>query len=132
MFLGQIFNSISAWQKLAGINMKPKLAYKILKYTKLVTAEAEIVRKQQEAIICEIKGEVANIAKGTPEFTAYAAQFDPVLQTESDLPQLDVNFEEVVNGVDEKGESIAIQDLAFLEPFFADYVEPKVESVEGE
>lgn len=132
MFLGQIFNSISAWQKLAGINMKPKLAYKILKYTKLVTAEAEIVRKQQEAIIREIKGEVMNIAKDTPEFTAYAAQFDPVLQTESDLPQLDVNFEEVVNGVDEKGESIAIQDLAFLEPFFSDYVEPEVKDMESE
>ena len=65
ILLGQIFQSIAAWQRLSGINMKPKLAYAILKYTKLVGDEHAVAEKQRIALIHELTntsdGEDANI-----------------------------------------------------------------------
>jgi hypothetical protein len=122
MKLGEVFGSVAAWRKLSGINMKPKLAYKILKYTKLVSAEADIAEKQRVSLIHEITGtedgQEAKIEPNTPELTAYAEKFNEVLLMESDLQQLDVDFEEVVDAVDEKDESLTVNDLAMLEPFF--------------
>jgi hypothetical protein len=121
MLLGQVFQSIEAWRKLSDINMKPRLAYKIYKYAKLVFAEYEIARKQQESILREVTGikeGQINITQKSPEFPAYAERFNPVLQTESDLQQLDMDFEEVVDAVDDKEESLTVGDLALLEPFF--------------
>lgn len=122
MLLGEIFQSIAAWQKLSAVNMKPKLAYKILKYTKLVSAEHAIAEKQRVALIHEVtntkEGEEAKIEPDTPEFVEYAQKFQAIMLTESDLKQLDMDFEEVVNAVDEKDESLAVGDLAMLEPFF--------------
>jgi len=122
MLLGEIFQSIAAWQKLSAVNMKPKLAYKILKYTKLVSAEHEIAEKQRVALIYEItgakEGEDAKIEPDTPEFVEYVGKFNEVMMTESVLKKLDVDFEEVVNAVDDKDESLTVSDLAMLEPFF--------------
>jgi len=122
MLLGQIFQSITAWQKLASINLKAKLAYKLLKYTNLVSAEHAIAEKQRVALIHEItetkEGEEAKIEPDTPEFKEYVEKFNAVMLTESDLKSLDVDFEEVVNAVDEKDESLTVSDLAMLEPFF--------------
>lgn len=84
-------------------------------------AEYEIVRKQQELILREVTGikeGQINITEESPEFPAYAERFDPVLLTESDLQPLDMDLEEVVNAVDEKDESLTVQDLALLVPFF--------------
>ncbi len=122
MLLGEIFQSIAAWQKLSGINMRPKFAYKILKYAKLVSDEHRIVEKQRVALIYEIsgteEGQDAKIEPDTPELQEYVEKFNAVMVTESDLPQLDLDFEEVVNTVDEKEESLTVNDLAMLEPFF--------------
>ena len=38
--------------------------------------------------------------------------------TETDLKPLDMDFEIMVNAVDEKDETLSVQDLAMLEPFF--------------
>ena len=123
ILLGQIFQSIGAWQRLSGVNMKPKLAYAILKYSKLVTAEHEIAEKQRVALIHEITktadGEDAKIEPGTPEFRDYVERFNAVMLTETDLKPLDVVFEKVVNAVDDKDESLTVSDLAMLEPFFS-------------
>jgi hypothetical protein len=121
MLLGEVFQSIRAWQKLASVNMKPMLAYKIFKYVKLVNAEYEIAEKQRVALIRELTGIKEGDAKlepNTPEAAAYVEKFNEILQTESDLQQLDMDFEEVVNAVDEKNESLTMNDLAMLEPFF--------------
>lgn len=124
MFLGQIFQSIDSWRKLSGINMKPKLAYKILKYTKLVTAEYEIAEKQRVALIHEVTGtkdgEDAKIEPGTPELQEYVGRFNEVMVTESTLEQLDMNLSDAIDAVDEKNETLTINDLALLEPFFTD------------
>ena len=122
MTLGQIFQSISAWQKLAAINMNAGVAYKILKYMKLVTDEHAIVEKQRVALIHEITGtkdgEDAKIEPDTYMFGEYVTNFNAVLAIESDLKSLDVDFMRVVNVLDEKDESLSVQDLAMLEPFF--------------
>lgn len=134
MLLGEIFQSIAAWQKLSGINMKPKLAYRILKYTKLVSAEHAIAEKQRVALIHEItgtkEGEDAKIEPGSSEFQEYVGKFNAVMLTESDLKQLDMDFEEVVNAVDEKEEALSVSDLAMLEPFFMGGKQPAVKQVD--
>lgn len=122
MLLGQVFQSIATWQKLAGINLKAKLAYKLLKYTALVSAEHAIADKQKVALIHEItgtkEGEEAKIEQDSPEMKEFAPRFQEVMLTESTLEPLNMDFEEVVNAVDEKDESLTVSDLAMLEPFF--------------
>ena len=122
MLLGQIFQSIGAWQKLSGINLKAKLAYKLLKYTALVSAEHTIAEKQRVALIHEItgtkEGEEAKIEPDSPEIQEYMGKFNEVMLTESTLKQLDMDFEEVINAVDEKEEALSVSDLAMLAPFF--------------
>ena len=132
MLLGEVFQSIQAWQKLSNINMKPKLALKILRYTKLMSAEHEHAEKLRVALIHELTntedGQDAKIEPNTPEFEAYVTRFNEIMQSESDLKQLDVGFEEVVNAVDEKDETLAVSDLAMLEPFFKVGDEPVEET----
>lgn len=122
MLLGEIFQSIAVWQKLSGINLQARLAYRILKYTKLVSAEYEIAEKQRVALIHEItgtkEGEDAKIEPDTPELQEYVGKFNEIMLMESDLQQLDIDFEEVINSVDEKGEALTVNDLAMLELFF--------------
>ena len=124
MLLGQVWQSITAWQKLSVINLRAKLAYKLLKYTALVSAEHAIAEKQRVSLIYEItgakEGEDVKIEPNTPEFAEYAEKFNAVMVTESDLQPLDMYFEEVINAVDEKEESLTVGDLAMLEPFFVD------------
>ena len=128
MLLGQIFQSVEAWRKLAGINMKPKLAYKVLKYTKKVSAEYEIAEKQRVALIHEItctkEGEEVKIEPGTPGIAVYVEKFNEVMLTESTLDKIDLALGDVVDAVDEKDETLSMSDLALLEPFFSDYEEP--------
>ena len=124
MILGQIFQSVDSWQKLSSINMKAALAYKILKYTKLVGEEHAVVEKQRVALIHEIAGtqvgEEVHLAPETPEFLEYVTRFNAVLAVESDLARLPLSLEGVVDAVDETNESLTVQDLAILEPFFLD------------
>ena len=129
MLMGQVFNSINAWQKLSGINMKPKLAFKILRYTKLVSAEHEHAEKMRTALIYEVtgakEGEDVKLEPDTPELAAFIKKFNEVLQTESTLQPLDIDLEDVANAVDEKDESFTVNDLAMLEPFFLGKQKPE-------
>lgn len=122
MLIGQVFNSISAWQKLSGVNMRPKLALKVLRYTKLVSDEHSHAEKMRTALIYEVsgakEGEDVKLEPGTPELAAFVEKFNEVLQTESDLQPLDMDLSDVVEAVDEKDESLTVSDLALLEPFF--------------
>ncbi len=122
MLCSQVFQSIAAWQKLSGVSMKPKLAFKILMYTKKVAAEHEAVEKQRIALVHEITGtkpgEEVKIEPDTDEFKKYIVGLQEILLVESDLKPLDLDFEEVVNAVDKKDESLTIADLSALEPFF--------------
>lgn len=122
MLLGQIFQSLEAWRKLSAVNMKPKLAYKLLKYTELVSAEHAIAEKQRVALIHEItdtkEGQDAKIEPNTPELETYVPKYNEIMLMESDLQPLEMDFEEVVDAVDEKDETLSVSDLAVLKPFF--------------
>ncbi len=123
MNLGEIFNSLSVWEKLASVNMKPSLAYRIMKYMKLVSAEYEIANKQRISLIHEItgtkEGEDAGISPGTPEIEEYSRRYDEIMATESDLEPLGVALEEIVNEVEDKGEVFSVKDFALLGLFFS-------------
>ena len=122
MKLGTVFQSIEAWRKLSGITMRPRVAYKILKYTKLIAAEYELAEKQRVALIHEVtgtkEGEEVKIEPGTPEFLAYVEKTNAVMETECDLKLLDMDFEEVIDAVDGKDDVLTVSDLALLESFF--------------
>ena len=127
MLLGQLFQSVAAWQKLSGIPLKPKVAYKILKYTKFVSAEYEIANKQRVALIHEVtktkEGEEAKIEPGSVQFTEYAERFNEIMATEIKFEQIKLKLEDVVELLDDKPDALSVSDLALLEPFFEDYEE---------
>lgn len=122
MKLGIVFQSIDAWRKLSGIVMRPRFAYRILKYTKLVGIEHELAEKQRVALIHEVtgtkEGEEVKIEPGTQQFIDYVEQFNAIMETECDLPLLEMDFEEIVDAVDGKDDVLTISDLALLEQFF--------------
>ncbi len=134
MRLGQLFSSVTAWQKLAAISLKAKVAYKILKYTKYVSAEHEVAEKQRVALIHEITdtkdGEDAKIEPGSDEFVEYATKFNEIMATEINFEQIKLKLEDVVELLDDKPDALSVSDLALLEPFFEDYVEVAPETCE--
>lgn len=127
MLLGQLFQSVTAWQKLSAIPLKPSVAYRILKYTKYVSAEHEVAEKQRVALIHEItgtkEGEDAKIEPGSPEFAEYAEKFNEIMATEVKFEQIKLKLEDVVELLDDKPDALSVSDLALLEPFFSDYEE---------
>ncbi len=122
MNCGHVFQSITPWKKLAAIQMKPKLAYKILKYVKKVFAENDVIEKQRINMVYEITGTApgadAKIEPNTPEFETYFKRLNEILAVEIGLEKIDLKFEDVIESVDEKDESLSVSDLATLEEFF--------------
>ena len=122
MLCSQVFQSIKSWQKLSNINMKPKLAFKILMYTKKVADEHKAIDELRVALVHEITntqpGSEVKIKPDTEEFFKYVKGLQEILLVESNLKPIDLDFEEVVNAVDEKDESLTVADLSALEPFF--------------
>lgn len=128
----EIFQSIKSWQKLAGIVMKPAIAFKILRYTKLVSAEFEHIEKQRVDLAYEVSGtprdQNVQLEPETPELVEFQRRFSEVLNTESTLPLLRLDLETVVNALDGKEDVLTVSDLATLEPFFQ-YSDPAVDGV---
>ncbi len=128
MLLGQISDSLQSWRKLSVVNMKPKVAYAILKYTKKVEAEAEVVEKQRTALIYEVSGaEPGTEVKLGPEepgWEKFAKGFGEILAQKSDLDRIDMEMETVVDALDGKDDVLSVSDLARLEPFFATPTDP--------
>ncbi len=123
MLLGQIWQSMESWRKLSSVSMHPMMAYKVLKYTKLVEAEYAVADKQRRALIHELTGtkdgEDAKIEQDTPEFMAYVEKFNEVMTVKSSLKQVKgVELEGVVKAVGDKDDVLSVRDLALLEPFF--------------
>ncbi len=123
LLLGRIFQSIESWKKLSSVNLKPKIAYKILKYMKLVNDEYEIAEKQRVSLVREITnttdGQDAKIEPGSSELVEYVGRFNEIMAQESSLEQVDLKFEEVIDALDGKDDVLSIADLANLELFFA-------------
>ena len=127
-----IFQSVQAWRKLAGVVMKPAVAFKILRYTKLVNAEVEHIEKQRIDLAYEIskvpRDKDVKLEPDTPELAEFQRRFSEVLNTESTLPLLRLDLETVVDALDGKDDVLSVQDLAMLEPFFQ-YPEPPEDDV---
>lgn len=125
MRLGEILNSIQSWQALSAMKMEPKIAYRLMKYMKQFMVEFEIVEKQRVNLIREItntkEGQNARIEPNTEEFVKYVSEFGEILRTESDLKQLNLYLNEVLDAIyPDKEVSLSMQDIALLEPFFSE------------
>lgn len=124
MNCGQIANSVQSWQKISGISMKPRIALAILRYTKKIQDEFEFVEKQRVALIYKVTGSEpgseVKVEPGTEEFKKYITGLQEIFVVESDLEPIDLDFEEVIDAVENEGETLSVSDLAKLEPFFAD------------
>jgi len=124
MKLGEVFQSASAWQCLASMKMSPKIAYKVLKYMRSVSAEYDIAEKQRVALIHELsgvpEGQPASIEAGTPEIYEYSRRFMEILETNSDLEPLSMSFGEVLEAISANQENVLSPEaIGLLEPFFA-------------
>jgi hypothetical protein len=125
MRLGHVFQSIAAWKHLASMRMSPKVAYRILKYLKLIDAEYEIIEKQRVALIRELAkvedGADAKIDPNTPEMAEYVRRFSEILEVSSGLGQFSFSLNDVLADISEdKNNSLSVQELALLEPFFVE------------
>jgi len=121
MKIGQVFGSIPTWKKLCGMNMQPRLAYKIHKYVQKVAAEHDIAEDQRVSIIREItntpEGDV-RIEPNTPEFEEYVRKYAEVANTEIELGSIDITMDQLLDAVSEKNGALTPADLTILEPFF--------------
>lgn len=123
----QVYRSIGAWQKLSGVAMKPAVALKILRYTKLITAEWENIEKLRVEAVRRIaeapEGDNVVFEPGSPNYAECISQINEIMAVESTLPLLRFDLDSVVANIDEKCNSLTVSDFALLEPFFQ-YSEP--------
>ncbi len=131
MNCGQIANSIEAWRKLSGIPMSPAIALKILRYTKIVANDYEIIEKLRVSTVREIAGvgdgENAEIFKDSPKYQECIERINAIMGSASTLPQIDFSLEVVVIALEGRNDILTVSDLAVLEPFFqadTDYPQP--------
>jgi hypothetical protein len=124
MKLLQVYSSNAIWGKLAGMRLSPKMAYDVLKYAKLVFAEYDIVEKTRVALIHEITdtldNESASIEPDSADHAAYVERFGAMLDVESDLKPSVLKFDALIADLDARCNALTIQEIAALEPFFAE------------
>jgi hypothetical protein len=120
MKLLNVLQSINAWKKLSLVNMKPRIALEVLRFNQRIADEHAIILKKQAALVAG----VPDANEDTPEVMKLNAEFNEFLSQDSSLTPIYLTLNELVGAVDEKDETLTIQDLAFLEPFFKGYVDP--------
>ncbi len=122
-----VFQSIASWQKLSGISMKPRYALRILRYTKLVSAEYDNIERLRVSLARRIagaaEGSAIKIEPNTPEAKEFAERFNEILNVDVDLVPLRMSLDEIVNNLDGKEDSLTVADLAVLEPFFYEEID---------
>lgn len=127
MQLGQIFSSLESWRKLSAVNMKPKIAYAILKYTKKVENEAEIVEKQRVSLLHEVSGTQpgaeVKLDPADPGWKLFVEGFNEILTQDSSLGCIQLELCRVIDALDGKDDVLSVSDLARLEPFFSPEVD---------
>jgi hypothetical protein len=124
MQLGNIFEAREAWQHLTSLKLPPHTAYRILKYARKLTAEAEVIEQQRVKLLKErtTADELGQIQfkPGTPEYNDFAVEFaGKFLETEADLKPFDMKLSSLLDLIGkEAGNLLSVQDLGRLEPFF--------------
>jgi hypothetical protein len=121
MKLGQVVLASDAFNHLATLRMPPQMAYRLLKYVRLLSAERELAEQRRVAIIRKVSGVSegnVNLDAGTPEYQQFVAEYGEALEVEVDLPELDDTLKELLDAIGTES-SLTVTDLANLEPFFA-------------
>lgn len=129
MNLLQILESRPAWSTLSSLRKPPGIAYKLLKYERLLEAELIAIDKVRNEIIWKVagaeRGTIVTLQIGSPENNQFAAEFLEFVKTESELkPFADLDMDGLMAALDSQaGNTLAESDLAALEPFFTQPVE---------
>ena len=123
MKLYQLWNVKNAWNVMTSLKKSPQLAYRLLKYGKLIRDELAICEEKRLAFVYEVSGaapgETVDIPAGTPEFTVFLGKFNEFLQQDSDLPWAGMTLDELIGALgSEVGNCITENELELLEPFF--------------
>jgi hypothetical protein len=122
MKLRQIYEAQETWQNLAALKLPAQTAYKLMKYTKLVSAEIKIIEERRIALIKEsgtadASGAVA-VKPDTPEFDKFLTDFGEFLATESDLALFDLALNSLIDLAGKAQNTLSVNNLVALEPFF--------------
>jgi len=134
MKLFQVWNAQAAFKRLADLKKPPKLAYRLLTYSRKFDAEAAICEAHRIACVYAIAGAepgtVVELNQGTPEFDTFFAKFNEFLSNESDLEPVGLDMDALIDGLDaEKGNVLSENDLALLDPFFTVRPSPELKLV---
>lgn len=113
---------------MSALRKPPGVAYRLLKYERLVDAEFAIIDKSRNEIITKAasaeSGSAVELKLGTPEFEAANSEFLAFLETNSELKPCELDMDDLTTALDaQPGNALAESDLALLEPFFTQSVE---------
>ena len=136
MKLANVYMARAAMNQLVQAKLSPKVAYRVLKFTRKFDVEFAIIEGQRSKLIRDIsgtkEGENASIENGTPEMAEFFKKFAPILDTDCDLELCPLKFDALMDALDsEEGNVLSAQDLALLEPLFEsdEEVKPDLEIV---
>jgi hypothetical protein len=123
MKLLSIFMAFPVFGKISQLKMNPKTAYRILKYTRTLGQEYDIIEKQRVSIIHELTntkdGENASIVPGTSEHELYISRFGSILDVESDIQTFGCSMDEFLDKIsDDKASDLTAIEISSIEPFF--------------
>jgi hypothetical protein len=120
--LGQIFSAHNAWGTLISLPLPPGAAYKLARYTKRLLREVEIIEEKRNALVYKITGkdktEKVVIQPGTPGFDEFVTSFSALLAVPSELPPIEMKFQDLLTTIDNGKLCITAADCEKLEPFF--------------
>lgn len=121
MKLGNVVLASDAFNHLATLRMPPQMAYRLLKYGRLLSAERELAEQQRIAIVRKVSGIAegnVTLEPGTPEYQQFVTEYGEALEVKSDLAPLDLTLDELLEAIGSDG-ALSITDLGNLEPLFA-------------
>jgi len=123
MKLANVFAARPAIARLVTLNMAPKVAYKVLRWSGKFDAEYSITEGQRTKLLHDISGvEVgANVAiePGTPEFDRFVKEFNEILSVDSALAVCPMTIHALIAALDvSDSNTLSVQDIAMLEPLF--------------
>ena len=134
MKLVNVWNAREAFERLSGLKKPPKLAYRLMKYERKLSAELQLCEAHRLKCVYEVScaepGTPVNIEPGTPEFATFLAKFNEFLNNECDLEPVGIGMDVLIESLDaERGNVLSENDLALLEPFFHEKSVPDLKLV---
>lgn len=141
MKLVEIWNSRIAWGTLSGLKKNPKLAYRLLKYERLVDAELAACNAISDALVYKAAGveppvapniTIVQLAPGSEQYVRWLSDFGAALEVESDLSWSGVSMDDLIDALAaESGNALSEGQLKALEPFFTEPAKADLKLVES-